>query len=314
MNQILPFDRGLIESIRVNPNGVEARAATLGTRRTFKVEAQVAAYVGAVGCMDLTTLDGGDTPGKVRSLCALGLNPVRRDILAALGVTDPITVGAICVYHAQILTAVRALQGRLPVAAVSTAFPDGEGPLDLRVPEIERSISAGATEIDMVIRRESALRDRWVELYEDIKACREACGDKAKLKVILGTGNLGTYERIAKASAVAIMAGADTIKTSTGKDPVNATLPVGLVMVWQIRRFCTEVDPGRRVGFKPAGGIKSAKDAMLWMSLMREELGIEWTRPDLFRIGASSLLGDLQRQLEHLATGQYSAAQYHPQG
>lgn len=314
MNKAAPFNPGLIESIRIDTPAALRRAATLGGRRSFKVEAQVAALIRAIRCMDLTTLDGGDTAGRVDRLCAKGLSPVRREILDALLGTErsDLTVGAICVYHAQVAEAVRCLEGRIPVAAVSTSFPDGQGPLETRLREIELSIEAGATEIDIVIARELALTGNWPGLYDLIVAFREKCGDRAKLKTILGTGNLGTLETIAKASCCAIMAGADTIKTSTGKETVNATIPVGLVMVRQIRRFREEV-PGecrRIVGFKPAGGIRTAKDAMLWLALMLEELGEEWTHPNLFRFGASGLLTDIERQLEHLTTGRY-AADYH---
>lgn len=309
----MPFEPRLIESIRVDTPAALRRAATLGGRRSFKVEAQVAALIRAIQCMDLTTLDGGDTAGRVQRLCAKGLNPVRREILAALGLGDlDLTVGAICVYHAQVVEAVKCLKGRIPVAAVSTSFPDGQGPLETRLQEIKLSIEAGAKEIDIVIQRELVLTEDWRGLYNLVVAFRNQCADHAKLKTILGTGNLGTLENVAKASACAIMAGADTIKTSTGKEPVNATIPVGLIMVRQIRRFRDEMPEAfqRVVGFKPAGGIRTAKDAMLWLSLMLEELGEEWTKPELLRFGASGLLTDIERQLEHLATGRY-AADYH---
>lgn len=316
MNTPLPFDHGLVESICVNRSAVERRAATLGTRRTFKVESQAAALVRAVQCMDLTTLAGDDTPGRVERLCAKGRNPVRRDVLRTLGIADPITVGAICVYHAEAATAVAALRGSgVPVAAVSTDFPDGQNsPHEVKLTQIAAAIEAGATEIDIVITRAHALTGNWCALYDEVVGFRTACGDKAKLKTILGTGNLGTLERVAKASAVAIMAGADMIKTSTGKEGVNATLPVGLTMVRQIRRFRDEVPEAQRrvVGFKPAGGIRTAKDVMVWLTLMLEELGEAWTKPDRFRIGASGLLTDIERQLEHLATGQYAATHHQP--
>ncbi|OGH78917.1 MAG: deoxyribose-phosphate aldolase [Candidatus Magasanikbacteria bacterium RIFCSPHIGHO2_02_FULL_48_18] len=315
VNQPMPFDLGLVNAIRVNGPAVTRRAATIGTRRCFKVEAQVAALIRAVRCIDLTTLAGDDTPGRVQRLCAKALQPVRREILTDLDLGDfNLTVGAVCVYHGQVAEAARVLNGRLRIAAVSTSFPDGQGPRETRLREIELSIEAGATEIDVVIPRGLVLAGEWVGLFNEVLAMRQACGNRAKMKVILGTGNLSTLENVAKTSAVAIMAGADTIKTSTGKEPVNATLPVGLVMVRQIRRFRDEVptDQQRIVGFKPAGGISSAADAMPWLSLMLEELGEEWARPDRFRFGASSLLNDIERQLEHLATGRYAAAYHQP--
>lgn len=306
MRSPMPLDLGLVESIRVNRRGTERRAASLVARRPLKKGSQVRAYVDAIRCIDLTTLDGADTTGRVARLCEKAKRPVRSDILRALNL-EPFTVGAVCVYHAQVAEAVARLAGTgIPVAAVSTFFPDGQGPEELKPTEIEASIDAGAAEIDIVITRELALTGNWQALYDQIKRFRNACGDRAKLKVILGTGNLGRLERIAMASAVAIMAGADTIKTSTGKEGANATLPIGMVMTDQIKRF-REIDPEHPVGFKPAGGIKTAKDTLAWMALMHEQLGQEWTRPDRFRIGASSLLVDIERQLGHCATGRYGA-------
>jgi deoxyribose-phosphate aldolase len=310
----IAFDLGIVQSIRVNRSAIEARAVELGTRRTFKVEAQVAAYVAAVRCIDLTTLAGDDTPGKVARLCAKALAPLEHETVRALGIDSlPITTGGVCVYPAQVKKAVECLHGRVPVASVATGFPAGQTFLNVKLREIALAINAGATEIDVVISREKALTGKWRSLYDEIVAYREVCGSKARLKTILGVGNLGTLSTIAAASAVAIMAGSDTIKTSTGFEPTNATLPSGLVMVRQIRRFMDLGIPGsRRVGFKPAGGIRTAKDAMLWLILMLEELGEEWTKPVLFRIGASGLLTDLERQLRHLAFGRYANAQYHP--
>lgn len=313
-NSPIPFDIGLIQSIRVNRSALEARAVELGTRRTFKVEAQVAAYIAAIRCIDLTTLAGDDTPGRVARLCAKALAPLEQETIHALGVeSSPITAGAVCVYPAQVKTAVECLKGRIPVASVATGFPAGQTFLNVKLREIALAIKAGATEIDVVISREKVLTGKWRSLYDEIVAYRQACGTKTRLKTILGVGNLGPFSNIASASAVAIMAGSDTIKTSTGFEPTNATIPSGLVMVRQIRRFMDLGVLGKqRVGFKPAGGIRTAKDAMLWLILMLEELGEEWTKPDLFRIGASGLLTDLERQLRHLAFGRYSNAQYHP--
>jgi deoxyribose-phosphate aldolase len=313
-NHPVPFDIGLVQSIRVNRSAVEARAVELGTRRTFKVESQAAAYLTAIRCIDLTTLAGDDTAGRVARLCAKALAPLDPAILAALGLDGlPLTAGAVCVYPAQIEAAVSQLHGRIPVASVATGFPAGQTFLNVKLLEIDQAIAAGATEIDVVISREKVLTGQWRALYDEVSAFREVCGTRAKLKTILGVGNLETLSNIAAASAVAIMAGSDTIKTSTGFEPSNATLPAGLIMVRQIRRF---IDAGilgnRSVGFKPAGGIRTAKDAQLWLTLMLEELGVEWTKPQLFRIGASGLLTDLERQLRHLAVGRYSAAHHHP--
>ncbi|MGA9119940.1 MAG: deoxyribose-phosphate aldolase [Bacteroidota bacterium] len=314
-NSPIPFDIGLVQSIRVNRSAVEARAAELGTRRSFKVEAQVAAYLAAIRCMDLTTLSGDDTPGRIARLCAKALAPVEQEIISALGVRlqSPLTTGAVCVYPAQIRSAVLCLNGRIPVASVATGFPSGQTFPDVKLVEIELAMKAGATEIDVVISREKVLTGKWKSLYDEIVAYRQVCGQRARLKTILGIGNLETLTNIAAAASVAIMAGSDIIKTSTGFEPTNATLPGGLVMVRQIRRFMdTGALNGQYVGFKPAGGIRSAKDAMLWLILMLEELGQEWTKPDLFRIGASGLLTDIERQLRHLAFGRYANAQYHP--
>ncbi len=313
-NSAIPFDLGLVQSVRVNRSAVEARAAELGTRRSFKVEAQAAAYLTAIRCIDLTTLAGDDTPGRVARLCAKALAPVEAETLAALGVSGiSLTVGAVCVYPAQVAHAVGFLGGRVPVASVATGFPAGQTFPEIKLAEVELAIKAGASEIDVVISREKVLTGKWRPLYEEIAAYREVCGTRAKLKTILGVGNLETLTNVAAASAVAIMAGSDFIKTSTGFEPTNATLPTGLVMVRQIRRFQELGLLGQhRVGFKPAGGIRTAKDAMQWLIMMLEELGREWTRPGLFRIGASGLLTDLERQLRHLAFGRYANAQYHP--
>jgi deoxyribose-phosphate aldolase len=313
-NLPIPFDPGLIQSLRVNRSAVESRAVELGTRRTFKVEAQVAAYLTAIRCIDLTTLAGDDTPGRVQRLCAKALSPLEQEIKSGLGIgSEPLTVAAVCVYPAQVKPAVQFLGGQIPVASVATGFPAGQTFMNIKLKEIDLAIKAGAGEIDVVISREKVLTGKWRSLYDEIVAYREVCGTRAKLKTILGVGNLETLTNVAAASAVAIMAGSDTIKTSTGFEPVNATLPSGLVMVRQIRRF---MDLGilddRQVGFKPAGGIRSAKDSMLWLTLMLEELGPEWTKPNLFRIGASALLNDIERQLRHLVYGRYANAQYHP--
>jgi deoxyribose-phosphate aldolase len=298
-------------ALRINRSAVERRAATLPKRRTVKREWQAAWLLRAITCMDLTTLQADDTPGNVLRLCAKARQPLRDDLLDALGVSQlGIRVGAVCVYHALVPVAVRALHGsRIPVAAVSTGFPAGLNPFPQRVAEIRASVEAGADEIDIVITRAHVLRGDWHALYDEVRAFREACGP-ARMKVILGTGDLATLTNVARASLVAMMAGADFIKTSTGKESVNATLPVGVVMARMIRGYMERT--GQAVGFKPAGGIRAAKTALEWLILIKEELGDPWLRPSLFRIGASALLTDIERQLEHFVTGRYSAAYRHP--
>jgi deoxyribose-phosphate aldolase len=249
----------------------------------------------------------------VRRLCAKARQPVRADLLEALGV-DPgsVRVGAVCVYHAMVETAVEALRGSgIPVAAVSTGFPAGLTPHELKLREIEMSVEAGAREIDIVISRHLALTGQWKALHSEVRAFRKACG-RAHMKTILATGELGTLANVAKASLVCMMAGADFIKTSTGKEPTNATLPVSLVMVRAIREYLERT--GHAVGFKPAGGLRTAKQALDWLVLMKEELGDGWLSPDRLRLGASTLLGDIERQLEHHVTGAYSASFRHPMG
>ncbi|VAW14063.1 Deoxyribose-phosphate aldolase [hydrothermal vent metagenome] len=310
-NPGVAFDAGWIEDVHVNLSAVERRCASLPGRRSVKKDWQAAWLLKAITCIDLTTLSGDDTPARVRRLCAKAKMPVRGDVLEALGVAHlGLTVGAVCVYHEMVETAVEALAGSgIPVAAVSTGFPAGLTPFRLRLAEIEMSVEAGAAEIDIVISRRHALAGNWQALYDEVKAMRAACGP-AHMKTILATGELGTLRNVARASMVCMMAGADFIKTSTGKEPVNATLPVSLVMVRMIRDYGTRT--GHKIGFKPAGGISVAKDATLYLALMKEELGRDWLEPQLFRFGASSLLGDIERQLETHVTGRYSAANRHP--
>lgn len=300
-----------VQEVRVNRSAVERRAATIGKRRTVKKSWQAAWLLRAVTLMDLTTLSGDDTPGRVRRLCAKARQPVRPDLLSALDAESlRIKVAAVCVYHAMVPTAVEALAGSgIPVAAVSTGFPTGLTPFETRLAEIRASVEAGAEEIDIVITRAHVLTEDWQALYDEVKAFREACGD-AHMKTILATGELATLRNVARASMVCMMAGADFIKTSTGKEGVNATLPVGLVMARCIREYLERT--GHRVGLKPAGGIRSAKDSLDWLMMMKDELGDAWLRPELFRFGASSLLTDIERQLEHAATGRYSADHRHP--
>jgi len=310
-NDGIPYDADIFNQININRSAVERRAATIGTRRSVKKQWQAAWLLKAVSCIDLTTLSGDDTPSNVYRLCAKAQSPIRQDLLEAMNMQDAnITTGAVCVYHNKIKDAVHALgNSPMPIAAVSTGFPAGMIPLAEKLKQIELSVAAGATEIDIVVSRELVLRSQWKELYDEVKACREACGE-AHMKTILATGEIPTYTKVAKASWVSMMAGSDFIKTSTGKEPTNATLPVSLVMIRCIREY--EELTGFKVGFKPAGGIRKAKQALQWLILIKEELGDDWLNPDLFRFGASSLLGDIERQLEHYVTGRYSASYRHP--
>ncbi|SLN68537.1 Deoxyribose-phosphate aldolase [Roseivivax jejudonensis] len=302
----LDLDR--VMRAQANRSAIERRASTLPGRRSVKKAHQAAWLARAVSCIDLTTLSGDDTPGRVARLCAKARTPMRADLLEALDLPD-LTVGAVCVYHDMIAPAVSALEGSgIPVAAVSTGFPAGLSPFHLRVAEIGESVEAGAAEIDIVISRRHVLTGDWQALYDEMRAFRSACGE-AHVKAILATGELGTLRNVARASLVCMMAGADFIKTSTGKEGVNATLPVSLVMMRAIRDYHDWT--GHRVGYKPAGGISKAKDALTYLALVKEELGDRWLRPDLFRFGASSLLGDIERQIEHFVTGAYSASWRH---
>ena len=310
-NKGIDLDLDWIASIQANTSAIERRASSIASRRSIKKQHQAAWLLQAVKCIDLTTLSGDDTTGRVKRLCAKAKNPISSKLLEDLDL-DNITVGAVCVYHDMIEAAVSKLKGtRIPVAAVSTGFPAGLSPLPLRIAEIEYSVSAGASEIDIVISRRHVLTQNWKALYEEVKDFRKACGS-AHIKTILATGDLGTLRNVARASAVCMMAGADFIKTSTGKEPINATLPVSLVMVRAIREYYEKT--GYKIGYKPAGGISKAKDALTYLSLIKEELGDQWLNPELFRFGASSLLGDIERQLEHHITGAYSASYRHAMG
>jgi len=308
-----PLDLDWVAGAHVNKSAVERRVETLPKRRTVKKDWQAAWLLRAVTCIDLTTLAGDDTPGRVKRLCAKARQPIRPDMLARLGLDgEKITVGAVCVYPNRVKDAVEALRGsNIPVASTATGFPAGQTPLPQRIGEIEQAIEAGAREVDVVIPRYYVLTGDWRALYDEIKQFRETCGD-AHMKTILATGELGTLKQVYQASLVAMMAGSDFIKTSTGKEPVNATLEVSLVMVRAIREYLERT--GYKIGFKPAGGIGKAKQAMAWQSLMHEELGPEWLMPDLFRLGASSLLTDLERQLYHYITGHYAAKHHMPMG
>ena len=308
-NAGMALDLNWVLGVQANTSAIERRAASLPARRSVKKAYQAAWLLKAVTCIDLTTLSGDDTARRVARLCAKARQPVAASTLDALTM-PPITVGAVCVYHEMIAPAVTALRGSgIPVAAVSTGFPAGLSPFPLRIAEIEQSIAAGAAEIDIVISRRHVLEGNWQALYDEMRAFRAACGD-AHVKAILATGELGSLRNVARASLVCMMAGADFIKTSTGKESVNATLPVTLVMIRAIRDYFTHT--GYRVGYKPAGGISKAKDAITYLALIKEELGDRWLQPDLFRFGASSLLNDIERQLEHHVTGAYSAGYRHP--
>lgn len=310
-NPGMELDLDWVARVQANTSAIERRCATLPGRRSVKKDYQAAWLLKAITCIDLTTLAGDDTVGRVARLCAKAKTPVRSEILAELGV-EGITTGAVCVYHDMIESAVANLKGTgIPVAAVSTGFPAGLSPFHLRVEEIRESVKAGAEEIDIVISRRHVLSQNWQALYDEMKAFREACGD-AHVKAILATGELGSLRNVARASLICMMAGADFIKTSTGKESVNATLPVSLVMIRAIRDYYDRT--GYRVGYKPAGGISKAKDAITYLALIKEELGDRWLQPDLFRFGASSLLGDIERQLEHHVTGAYSASHRHAMG
>ena len=310
-NPGIPLDMGWVRKSCVNLSATQRRAATLTTRRSIKKDWQAAWLLRAITMIDLTTLAGDDTPGKVTRLCAKARQPLRQDMVDALGVAElRLTVGAVCVYHQRVKDALAALSGTdIPVAAVSTGFPAGLSPFAQRIEEIHQSVEAGAAEIDIVISREHVLRGDWRALYDEVCEMRHACGD-AHIKTILATGELGPLWHVAQASKVCMMAGADFIKTSTGKESVNATLEVGLTMVREIRAY--HALTGYQVGFKPAGGIRSAKDALNWLILIKEELDDDWLNNRLFRFGASGLLTDIERQLSHHVTGRYAAAHHMP--
>lgn len=313
-NPGMSLDLDWVMGAHVNRSAVERRTASLPARRSIKKEWQAAWLLRAITCIDLTTLSGDDTPGRIARLCAKARQPVRPDMLEALGVgAEKVTVAAVCVYPSRVKDAAQALKGTgIPIAAVATGFPAGQTPLAQRVAEIEQAIEAGASEIDIVIHRPHVLTGDWRALYDEVKLFRQTCGDAAHMKSILATGDLATLKQVYQASLVAMMAGSDFIKTSTGKESINATLEFSLVMVRAIRDYRQRT--GYKVGFKPAGGIGKAKQALAWQALMKEELGDEWLMPNLFRFGASSLLTDLERQLYHYITGRYAARHHMPMG
>lgn len=313
-NPGMELDLSWIEGVRINLPSVRRRAETLGTKRSVKKQWQAAWLLRAVTCIDLTTLSGDDTPANVHRLCLKAASPIRMDLLEAMDMKEEvIRTGAVCVYPSRVKDAVdtlKSLKGPLtnsiPVAAVATGFPTGQYSLTTRLAEIKYAVEQGAREIDIVINRTLALTQNWKGLYDEVKAMKEACGPDVHMKSILAIGELGTMANVYKASLVCMMAGSDFIKTSTGKEGVNAILPVGVVMTRAIRDYYERT--GFVVGFKPAGGIRTAKDSLVWLILIKEELGDSWLNNDCFRIGASGLLTDIERQLFHYVTGRYAAA------
>jgi deoxyribose-phosphate aldolase len=288
----------------VDKVGAEGRAAMLATR-SIKTTSKAKAIDLAIKMVDLTTLEGADTPGKVKSLCAKGFRPDPTDASVP-------HVGAICVYNDMVEIARKHLDSiggqDIPVAAVSTAFPSGRASMEVKLRDTKDAIEAGASEIDMVIDRGAFLSGRIGEVFEEIREIKSLCGDRAHLKVILETGELATYDNVRKASYLAMLAGADFIKTSTGKVTPAATAPVVLVMLEAVRDFYQLT--GQRIGVKPAGGIRTTKDAIKQLVLVNETAGPEWLTPDLFRIGASALLNDLLMQRMKLRDGRYSGSNY----
>ncbi|CAD5120340.1 DgyrCDS8915 [Dimorphilus gyrociliatus] len=311
MNNGVNFNESWLTEENFNLPAIKKRAGELGKRRSVKKSYQAAWLFRAVTCIDLTTLSGDDTRSNVQRLCHKAVRPVRDDIVRYFGMqTKGIKVGAVCVYPNRVAECKEILKSlnadtSIKIASVATGFPAGQTPLSCRLEEIRRAVADGATEIDIVINRTYALNGEWEKVFEEVKEMKIACGN-AHMKTILATGELGSMTNIYKASMTCMMAGADFIKTSTGKESVNAILPVALVMVRAIRHYYQKT--GIKVGFKPAGGIRTAKDSLTWLSLMKEELGDEWVNNEMFRLGASSLLGDIERQLFHCAYGRYAAA------
>jgi deoxyribose-phosphate aldolase len=291
----LPLEPRLPRIGSVDQVAVEARAGELA-KRSIKREAKLFALELAIRCMDLTTLEGADTPGKVAALCSKAVRPDPTDRHIP-------SVAAVCVYPNLVPTALERLRGTgVKVASVATAFPSGQAPLETKLDEVRWVVGQGADEVDMVIDRGAFLSGRYAKVYDEIVRVKEACGE-AHLKVILETGELGTYDNVRRASLLAMAAGADFIKTSTGKLPSAATLPVALVMLEAIRDVHEET--GRVVGFKPAGGIRNAKQSIQHLVLVHETLGTDWLTPDLYRQGASSLLNDVLMQIRKERTGVY---------
>ena len=296
----LPLEPRLPRIGSVDAVALEERAATLA-KRSIKKDSKLQAYDLAVRMMDLTTLEGADTPGKVAALCSKAMRP------------DPVdpsvpSVAAVCVYPNLVPTAKLRLEGSgVKVASVATYFPSGQAPLEVKVTEVRNVVALGADEVDMVIDRGAFLSGRYAKVYDEIVQVKEACGE-AHLKVILETGELGTYDNVRRASLLAMAAGADFIKTSTGKVTPAATLPVTLCMLEAIRDVYDET--GRIIGMKPAGGIRTAKQAVQYLVVLHETLGLQWLTPDLFRFGASSLLNDVLMQIRKQKTGRYQSPDY----
>ena len=298
------LDLNWINNINVNLSAVERRTTTLVKRRSVKKEYQASWLLKAITLIDLTTLSGDDTFGKVDRLCKKALSPIANNILSKLEINeDAVKVGAVCVYHHLVSQAKNQLNGKLPIAAVSTGFPAGLSSFSTRKKEVVDSIKSGANEIDIVINRGFVIQNNWKKLYDEVKSFKLAA-NKTKIKAILGVGDLETMRNVAKASLVCMMAGADFIKTSTGKESINANLNNSLVMLRMIREF--HEFSGKKIGFKPAGGISTAKSVLEFLILVMEELGEDWLNPNLLRIGASSLLIDIERQLYHHAFGRYA--------
>ena len=296
----LPLEPRLPRIGSVDAVAVEERAASLG-KRSIKREAKVFALELAIRMMDLTTLEGADTPGKVSALASKAIRPDPADPSVP-------SVAAICIYPNLVPAALERVRGTgVKVASVATAFPSGQAPLDVKLAEVREVVEMGADEIDMVIDRGAFLAGRYAKVYDEIVQVKEAC-EAAHLKVILEVGELGTYDNVRRASLLAMAAGADFIKTSTGKLPAAATLPVTLVMLEAIRDVYEET--GRMVGMKPAGGIRVAKQAVQYLVQLHETLGVDWMTPDLYRLGASSLLNDVLMQLRKEKTGAYQSPDY----
>ena len=304
INKFYKLNLDWINNVQVNLSAVESRTSTLVKRRTVKKEYQVAWLLKSITLLDLTTLSGDDTFGKIDRLCEKAINPISNSIITKLNLKElNIRVGAVCVYHDLINRAKKQLNGMLPIAAVSTGFPAGLSSLETKKKEIKNSINEGADEIDIVINRSYVLRKDWKNLYEEVRSYKEIAKTK-KLKAILGVGDLETLRNVGKASLVCMMAGADFIKTSTGKEKINANLNNSLVMLRMIREFYSY--SGKKIGFKPAGGISSAKGVLEFLILVYEELGEDWINEKLLRIVASSLLIDIERQLYHYTLGRYA--------
>ena len=298
------LDTDLVSNIRINLSAIERRTSTLTKRRSVKKEYQAAWLLKAISLIDLTTLSGDDTAGKVERLCEKAKRPISLDLHDLLGLKQgDIQVGAVCVYHHLIKEAKKNLPNNIPVAAVSTGFPAGLSSFKTRKLEITESIKNGADEIDIVINRGFVLQNNWKKLYNEVRDFKNAAKNK-HIKAILGVGDLETLRNVAKASMVCMMAGADFIKTSTGKESINANLNNSLVMLRMIRNFYQMT--GKKIGFKPAGGISTAKTVTEFLILVMEELGHGWINPKYLRIGASSLLIDIERQLYHFALGRYA--------